>query len=64
MNLKLRIAQITQLQGELETSGYERNEALSIIQTAAITRLADCIDENHNGQSIIRIYGSVATYEQ
>ncbi|GAA4653963.1 hypothetical protein GCM10023142_11010 [Anaerocolumna aminovalerica] len=64
MDLRIKIAQIIQLQEELESKGYEGNEALGIIQTAAMCMLTDCLSENYNGQPYIRIHGSIATYEQ
>ena len=49
---------------ELMESGYTRQEAVLLIQAAAMSRLYDCITSDYNGKDYFRIGGQVATYKQ
>ena len=49
---------------EIMESGYTRAEALQLIQAAAMSKLADCIQTNYNGKPYLHISGAMATYEQ
>lgn len=64
MSIELEISRIISLHNMLEEKGYDRAESLCIIQTAAISKLSKCVGENYHGQSVIKIHGSIATYEQ
>ena len=49
---------------EIMESGYSRAEALQLIHTAAISKLADCVQTGYNGKTYLNITGNVTTYEQ
>lgn len=49
---------------EIMESGYSRAEALELIRTAAVSKIAGCVQSDYNGKPYMRISGEVATYEQ
>lgn len=63
MNLDNEIIAADQKVKYIMESGYTRAEALQLIQTAAMTRLSDCVT-NYNYKNYLRVMGNMATYEQ
>ena len=49
---------------EIMESGYTRQEAVLLIQAAAMSKLSDCIMSDYNGKEYFRISGQIATYVQ
>ena len=49
---------------EIMESGYTRQEAVLLIQAAAMSRLSTCITTDYNSKKYFRIGGQVATFEQ
>ena len=49
---------------EIMASGYTRAEAMELIRTAAVSKIAGCVQSDYNNKEYFRIGGHMATYEQ
>lgn len=49
---------------EIMESGYTRQEAVLLIQAAAMSKLSDCVRSAYNGKVYFNMTGNIATYEQ
>ncbi len=49
---------------EIMESGYTRQEAILLIQAAAMLKLSNCIRSDYDGKDYFRISGQVSNYEQ
>ena len=49
---------------EIMESGYTRQEAVLLIQAAAMSKLSDCVRSAYNGKIYFNTTGNIATYEQ
>ena len=47
-----------------QNTDYTRAEAIELVKTAALVKLASCVMVNSSLKSCININGSIATYEQ
>ena len=64
MNLDNEIIAADQKVKQIMESGYTRTEALQLIQTAAITKFADCVMDAYNGKTYLNVTGNIVTYQQ
>ena len=63
-NLDIEINESHRKVKEIMESGYTRQEAILLIQAAAMSKLSNCIRSDYNGKDYLRISGQVSTYEQ
>lgn len=47
-----------------QNTDYTRAEAIELVKTAALVKLADCVQSDYNNKAYLRIGGHMATYEQ
>lgn len=64
MNIDNEIIQIGKKVDAIMEAGYTRQEAIQLIQAAALVKLTGCVGTAHNGKVYLRIIGNIATYEQ
>lgn len=64
MNLRLKVSEMQQVQKDLVEDGYTAQEAIQLIQAAAMCELAQCVTIGYDCKSHFSIQGAVATYEQ
>lgn len=64
MDLDVEIIRTSQKVNDLMESGYTRQEALMLIQAAAMSKLSDCVRSAYNGKTYFNMTGNIATYEQ
>lgn len=64
MNIDNEIIKVNEKVEAIGKAGYTKLEAIELIKTAALVKLASCVRENSNLRNCININGSIATYEQ
>ena len=64
MDLDMEIIRTSQKVNDLMESGYTRQEAVLLIQAAAMSKLSDCVRSAYNGKIYFNMTGNIATYEQ
>ena len=63
MNIDNEIIQTSKTVDNIMEAGYSRQEALQLVQAAALSKLSGCVYD-YNGKTYLRIAGQVATFEQ
>lgn len=64
MDLDMEIIRTLQKVNDLMEAGYSRQEALLLIQAAAMSKLSDCARSAYNNKIYFNMTGNIATYEQ